>query len=87
MAGLQWVGVGTHIVILVIGLLGLVGKIPLPRAARTGGGLVLMAFAMFVLSFGWGPAGRAVAAVVHPLAFGIALWLLIGPIRRVRVTA
>ena len=75
----------THAVVLLLGLIGLTGRLALPRGRRTAAGLVLMALAMFVLSTGVQDGlGRVLGGPVHVLLFGTALWLLIGPLERRR---
>lgn len=75
--------IGTHVVILLVGLLGLTGWLPLPRGRRTAAGLLLMGLAMFVLWPGLQESmGDTLVGPAHLLLFGTALWLLIAPGRR-----
>lgn len=76
-------GLTTHVVVLLLGVGGIMGRVALPRGRRSGLGLVLMALAMAVLVVR--PSGRGaglVAAAVHLVSFGVALWLLVGPVPR-----
>lgn len=70
----------THAVVLLVGLIGLTGRLALPRGRRTAAGLVLMALAMLVLSAGRQEVAGLLSGPVHVLLFGTALWLLIGPL-------
>lgn len=76
-------GLLTHLVVLGLGVGGMARLVPLPRGRRSGLGLVLMALAMAALMLpARGTAMRTVAGLAHAALFGIALWLLVGPMRR-----
>lgn len=82
----DWAGLLTHAVVLVLGLGGLVGAVPLPRGRRSGFGLVMMAVSMVVLLAGARrPTAGVAPALVHVVTFALALWLLIGPARSRRL--
>lgn len=79
MAPYELAGLITHVVVLGLGLGGIARCIRLPRGPRTGVGLVLMALSMFVLAFGPISGFGWLVTFAHPVLFGVALWLLIGP--------
>ena len=76
-------GLTTHVVVLLLGVGGIFGRVALPRGRRSGLGLLLMALAMAVLVVR--PSGQGtslLAAGAHFVLFGVALWLLVGPVPR-----
>ena len=77
----ELVGLLTHALVLLLGLGGLIGLIPLARGRRAGAGLLLMAgsMALVVMEPRW-QLGH-VGATAYTIAFLAALWLLLGPER------
>ena len=77
----ELVGLLTHALVLLLGLGGLIGLIPLARGRRAGAGLLLMAgsMALVVMEPRW-QLGN-VGATAYTVAFLTALWLLLGPDR------
>lgn len=78
---IELVGLITHAFVLLLGLGGLLGLIPLARGRRAGAGLLLMAGSMALVFME--PQGKLglVGAAVYTVAFLTALWLLLGPDR------
>ena len=78
----ELVGLLTHALVLILGLGGLVGLIPLARGRRAGAGLLLMAgsMALVVMEPRWNL--WLMGAAAYTIAFLAALWLLLGPDRR-----
>ncbi|KGB52330.1 hypothetical protein FG91_03607 [Sphingopyxis sp. LC81] len=78
----ELVGLLTHALVLLLGLGGLIGFIPLARGRRAGVGLLLMAgsMALVVMEPRWQLG--LVGATAYTVAFLTALWLLLGPVRR-----
>ncbi|HJS87109.1 MAG TPA: hypothetical protein VJ779_16755 [Acetobacteraceae bacterium] len=88
MAGpLLILGLLTHLLVLGLGVGGLLGLVPLARGRRAGLGLVLMVVAMSIVvpdpHWHLGLAG----GVAYVVSFLFALWLLLGPERRNRISA
>ncbi|MBN9563498.1 MAG: hypothetical protein J0H14_22660 [Alphaproteobacteria bacterium] len=78
----QIAGLVTHLFVLLLGVGGLAGIVPLARGRRAGLGLVLMAVAMTIVvlepRFHFGIAGVG----IYVGGFLTGLWLLLGPERR-----
>jgi hypothetical protein len=68
-----------HVGVLIIGVGGMLGILPLPRGRRSGLGLALMATSMLVLfaSPAWNQGLLGAAGFLA--AFGPGLWLVAGP--------
>ncbi|MEE3502926.1 hypothetical protein [Acidiphilium acidophilum] len=75
----QLAGLLTHLFVLVLGIGGIIGIIPLARGRRAGSGLVLMAISMdiVILAPRWNFGTIGVSAYV--VGFLAGLWLLLGP--------
>lgn len=77
----ELVGLLTHVLVLLLGLGGLLGLIPLARGRRAGAGLLLMAgsMALVIMEPRWQLG--LVGVTAYAAAFLAALWLLLGPDR------
>lgn len=71
----------THGFVLLLGLGGLIGLIPLARGRRAGLGLLLMAGSMALVFMEPRWQLGALGATAYTVAFLTALWLLLGPSR------
>lgn len=79
LAPFELAGLLTHVAVLVVGVGGSMGVVPLARGRRSGLGLVLMALAMTVLILEPRWQLGSWAAGTYVAGFAVALWLLIGP--------
>ncbi len=81
LSAFDFAGLLTHAVVLGIGLGGIARQVTLPRGRRSGVGLVLMAAAMALLfTRPTASVTRFAVGLAHVVIFGIALWLLVGPV-------
>lgn len=75
----ELVGLLTHALVLLLGLCGLIGLIPLARGRRAGAGLLLMAGFMALAVMEPRCQLGLMGATAYTVAFLAALWLLLGP--------
>ena len=83
MSVVEIAGFATHTLVLLLGLGGVLGIIPLARGRRGGAGLILMAVAMTVLVAAPRLPSPLTASMAYVVGFLAALWLLLGPDRQV----
>lgn len=75
------VPLAAHFAVLGIGLAAVLHRVALPRGARSGVGLVLMALSMIALAAGPPLHLQTAAAIVFLATFAPGLWAVVGPVR------